>query len=715
MSCAGRHIVGAVVAAVITCTPALAGIAGLGDAVLGTRSGGTAAICSGGSTHGLGDITIGTRTAGAVPVFDTGDPETATWGSLTVAQSLTLNGTTVAAELWHVGNDATTSAWNGTGCNLAAIGGSSFNVDQTNPFEDVDGSLAVGFNTAGGDYYECATAGPGDSDSEDFAVEAVFYHKDFGSDYGIAYKKAGAVEGWALWWDTSIAYLTFEVEDAASNRIRVDYTAGLAEGWHHVLATFEQGGLGRLYLDGVSVSTANASSLGTVSTTQALGLGHRNGDVMDERILAFGFYNAGTSDWLDGDVSTDAATRFAEWVGAKLDTGGAPSTMTRASTAYLRTCDPDDNAITYHIVGDNWPRREVSCGYTWDDPTSSETTVASFLQEASATNIADFGNGLDDASWTKINSSTVTADQQNDPAGNATLDDIDGVSGSGEHGVSQAQTLTAASYVLSAAFKPGNQTFAYMDVSSIANVSAYWDSSDCQPDTVGSAATAYGFDLGDLCYLYLVYTGTAASHTHRLLCAEADGDKDYAGASGDCSYGWVGLVAASAPHSPVLTTSATDVTRSADALDYTVSFSSGPVTNVVDLSGPGSTAHFGSMYADADNRFNLFGTGTGDAKARFFGENATTNAVDITSTSDAFDETRHIVRMRWAADDAELYIDGSTEGTDTDTSGLDAPAISTLQVTGSVGAARADATVYRRTVYEASIAPGEQGTGDDTP
>jgi lysophospholipase L1-like esterase len=75
--------------------------------------------------------------------------------------------------------------------------------------------------------------------------------------------------------------------------------------------------------------------------------------------------------------------------------------------------------------------------------------------------------------------------------------------------------------------RAGTQSFAYLDVSTIANTFAYFDLTDCSVGTIGSNAKSattenYG---GGLCRIILHYTGTSAAHTHRVLCAEADGDK----------------------------------------------------------------------------------------------------------------------------------------------------------------------------------------------
>jgi hypothetical protein len=652
----------------------------------------------------------------ASPVFDTGDPATATWGPTdlaTLSTSITHNGQTVEADALYLAQNADSSTWTATvggGLSIAEDGASP-TLDASAPFSDV--TRAVDFSD--GDYYEADDSAEADNDDDDMIVEVVFKHVLDGASYGVASKKLTNTEGWDIWYDNSVNRLYFEFEDSFNNR-SVALFAAPAEGWVHFLVFFDEDGTKYIYINGLQADS-DTNDVGSISTTEPLQVGARRGGSLNMRgpIAEVGIWVADGA-WLSGtssEYAAIAAERFARISGTYLDTGGTPSTATRASSAWLRVCDPDTDTITYHLVGENWPRREVDCGYSnFSDPTASETTVASFIQEASVTNIVGFGTALDNPAWTKINSATVDANQQDDPAGNPTLDDIDGVTGSGEHGVSQAQTLTAASYVLSAVFKPGNQTFAYADVSSIANVSAYWDSSDCQPDTVGSAATAYGYDLGDLCYIHLVYTGTAASHTHRLLCAEADNDKDYAGAAGDCAYGWVGVAQAGAPHSPILTTSNANVTRSADALVYSPGLSAGPQTIVADFSTLVADYSL-TVYENSSNRHALLNSGV---NGNAIGLNGGTLHFNLNTGVAVFDGDRHIMRSRWAADDVSVYVDGSEEGTDSSTSGDTAPAASYVAIgQDQAGGNILSGSIYRARVYDQAIAPGEQGTGDDTP
>lgn len=656
---------------------------------------------------------IDTEPDGATPVFDTGDPETVTWGLLS---SPPVAGLTLVGE-WTTNSATQTTLYANTGPDLTAINGSQAVLTVQSPVVEPDGA----FNN---ESYGVATPHAADLGTSDFWLQILARRTTANTGYMFDTNDVAAGTDGFYIQHLSSAYRCSLRANLTLYQATVTGTPAL-DAWDVWFCIADR--------DGYMVASGGATSDGAVDvsagdgytlngTGMALG-GRRGGanlflgDIVHAQLYTCSGCLTVTG---AGSYATEReAVRLEVLAGYKVPTGGLPSTATRASDAYLRKTDPTTDNTTYHKVVSNIPRREIAVGYQWDDPTASATTTAGFLQEAAATNIVNFGDALDNAAWTKINSATVDADQQNDPAGNATLDDIDGVSGSGEHGVSQAQTLTAASWVLSGAFRPGNQSFAYADVSSIANVSAYWDSSDCQPDTVGSAATAYGYkvrDSDDLCYVYLVFTGTAASHTHRLLCAEADGDKDYAGAAGDCAWGWVGLVAADGPHSPVITTSATDVTRSADALLWAGSVAAGPQTIIWDGTIPFavSNGYLASVTGDADNRHVILET---TSYGRGFGENAASNVLDTSgSTTSIVDNAHTIVRSRWAADDGELYVDGSSEATDTNTSGLDPPAADEVTVGQTrTGTGHSGASTWRLRVFEGSIAPGEQGTGDDTP
>lgn len=663
---------------------------------------------------------------GAIPVFDTGDPETTTWGVPTTPpiagmtllfQALGSNVASGGTGTWTTSGSLATTL-TGTNDATPVLPGASL-VPDTDYFDP-----------AGNRYAAASAPGVALGTYDLVTVAMVRVSNDSTDIYLSNHNGTGgsARYGFEAFSQSSGAF-SCSAATASLADITDTNTSGLDEGTHALhVCILDRTSYMESYVNGtgtgspVDISAGDGENLHN-STDPLTLAGRASGaasSIEQEEGLSFvqiwGCDGCLTTTSGGGDYDAEMDELYARVNGSYLDVGSAPSTGTRASQAYLRVCDPVDNAIRYEYVGDDWPRRELSCGYTWDDPTSSETTVASFLQEPALTNLVDFGNLLDNAAWTKINSATVDANQQNDPAGEATLDDIDGVAASGEHGVSQAQTLTAASYVLSAVYKPGNQTFAYMDVSSIANVSAYWDSSDCQPDTVGSAATAYGYDLGDLCYLYLVYTGTAASHTHRLLCAEADGDKDYAGAAGDCSYGWVGIAAAPKPHSPVLTTSATNVARSTDVgITYALT---GPTTGtaIVDARAPpntrrlldisnGTTAERVNLVSSSAERLVALVRGTGGSAANG----------DITSTAGNWVYgTRYITRLTWAPDDLEMYIDGTTEGTDAsvgDPTGMDELTIGSATFANQP----ANDSIYRVRVYDSVIAPGAQGTGDDVP
>lgn len=656
---------------------------------------------------------------GAVPVFDTGDPETATWGVPTDAP---VAGMTLLFQA--VGSDVTsggTGTWattgslattlTGTGDATPTLGGASL-VPDTDYF-DPEGNL-----------YQAGSAPGVALGTMDLVTVALTRVPASGTAIYLSNHDGGAARaGVEAFSQANGSFSCSVASDSLSDT--TDIAASGLDAETHALhvCVIDRSAYMESYVNATGSGSPADISAGAGENlhngTDAFTLaGRATGGVGQQTGLSFvqvwGCDGCLTTTSGGGDYDTEMAELYAKVNGSHLGTGGTPTTATRASHAYLRVCDPTDNVVRYEYVGDNWPRREVSCGYTWDDPTNSETTIGSFFQESAVTNIADFGNLLDNAAWTTINAS-VDADQQDDPAGGATLDDIDG-SGTGEHGVSQAQTLTVAAYTFSSVFKPGNQTFAYMDVSSLTDVSAYFDSSDCQPDTTGANVTAaYGFDLGDLCYVHLIYTGTATSHTHRLLCAEADADKDYAGAAGDCAFGWVGIAQNDSVHSPVLTGDATDVARSADALRYNLPSTLGlPLTLLADIRvGPPGTGTFVMLHEDATppgDRVNIIRSSNNVVhQYRFGGSLNGPNAIAVAG--------RHILRAHHDGSSVYLAVDG-VEETPTALSATPPYALNYLCVghdcrTGATD--QSGAPIYRLRVYPASIATGEQGTGDDTP
>lgn len=70
------------------------------------------------------------------------------------------------------------------------------------------------------------------------------------------------------------------------------------------------------------------------------------------------------------------------------------------------------------------------------------------------------------------------------------------------------------------------------------------------------------------------------------------------------------------------------------------------------------------------------------------------------------DGARHFLRSVGDADDVTCYVDGVPAGTDTDTSGIAAPAAD--------GGDRPHASVWDVIVYEGAYALGAAGTGGDT-
>jgi hypothetical protein len=233
-----------------------------------------------------------------------------------------------------------------------------------------------------------------------------------------------------------------------------------------------------------------------------------------------------TTDW-----TAFAKQRTADFAGIHVeDANGVeyqPTTVTRANSEGCAIYDATAGSVLLFNLGAHMPCVANTTTTTAWGSSAGTRVEGYYATHASITNlVADIASDL--SLWTNVGS-TDTANQSAGLFGTTTLDSIVGDGIEGEHGVSTSETLTAARYTFSVAVRAGTQGFAYLDVSSIANVTGYVDLSTCAAGTVGSASTIetenYG---GGLCRIAISYTGTVAAHTHRVLCAEADGDKSSA-------------------------------------------------------------------------------------------------------------------------------------------------------------------------------------------
>ena len=213
------------------------------------------------------------------------------------------------------------------------------------------------------------------------------------------------------------------------------------------------------------------------------------------------------------------------------------------------------------------------------DPVSGEL---GYLAEPQRTNLLLRSEQFDNASWSKANmlafGAGSVADATTSPDGASSADLIVPTVASATHAVSQAATVTAASYSVSVFVKPAGYSKFGIREANVTGAYSTFDLTGSGSVIVSSASTATILAVGGGWYrLVMVYTGTAASHTfvlHVMDSSYASGSPHLYTWSGNGTSGvyiWGAQVElGSYPTSYMPTTTAT-VTRGADLLTHTLS------------------------------------------------------------------------------------------------------------------------------------------------
>lgn len=600
-------------------------------------------------------------------------------GSSEVSDSITFpSGNSVTASLFCSGEDADATDWDcDQGGTLTASG--TVTGPHLAPF--VDGTGAAG-GAHGGDYRSTVTLGGDDDvfivvafrsdDDSDATVGAFIGNSHSGARFNI-FEKA-ATDG-----------LSVLVSDGTNTASKDFMTGSVSRStWTVIGFAFDEDAASitdgcRIFNSGYTANDCFVT--GGSWPLSGLGSGtidvgsYGNGSGISQFDGLIGFVGVWKGDLWVGDTTNRSSMLDAYQEVYQRLTGIWPdssngtkisSVMTRSSSATIGITDTATDTRTLHNVCHNWIRVESWAG-SWGEVDGADATSFA-IGEIGSTNLCLQSADLS-TTWTTVGS-TIDVDQQTDAYGGSTLDDIDGT-GSGEHGVSQAITLSAVGHTFSTWWTPGNQTFAYLDVSSIANVSAYFDSTDCQPDTVGSAATALGEVWGpNLCRISISFTGTVASHTARALCAESDGDKDFTGAAGDCAFGMAQMEAQSFSTSYVATTTGT-VARAGDTLRWPSAGNAplGSVTIQYDVLFPSvaNENHYwvGVNDSTSNNRILVFPSSSG---VTAWSNSGGPNQGSLACADDVTDGAAHTIRVTHADDDFNMYIDADTAPCSTDTS-----------------------------------------------
>jgi hypothetical protein len=268
---------------------------------------------------------------------------------------------------------------------------------------------------------------------------------------------------------------------------------------------------------------------------------------------------AGPAEW-----ATIAKSRFAALMGGPTVAQGSavPDVMARSTPAYVDKWEASGTRRIYY-VGASWPSlhsRKDSAG----------RVAIGVAPDLARTNLALQSQALN-TTWTKVALTSITNDSGVGPDGTAVLDGIIGDATDAFHGVSQAITLTAVTYCLSAWFRAGNKSWAYIDDTTVASATGYFNLATGVVGTKGAGAGTIGIEDwgGGLYRCWITVLGTAAAHTIRFGAAHADTDNDFAGDASTINthIGCINVTAAEAPTAYVPTTTAA-YTRTAETLRW---------------------------------------------------------------------------------------------------------------------------------------------------
>jgi hypothetical protein len=436
----------------------------------------------------------------------------------------------------------------------------------------------------------------------------------------------------------------------------------------------KRGTNGRAYVDGVYTSSSTGScATGDFDRTAGVAKIGAYGDsgthsaVWTEGVAFVRVYKAGCTSCLGTSADADAAakTQFAQLAGVRADVAAGdplPSTSSRTTVATVDIDRDGDGVRRVVTVGPNWPRLSVR-------PDSGGALHTGYLAEPQSTNLAVQSQAFG-TTWAQIDAGDSAVDGTAAPDETLSGDGVVADATDGQHGVTQAITITAAAYTLSVWAKAGTQGHVYLSDDTVATADAYFDLDPCAAGTVGAGATAAAASYGSgWCRVSITYTGTAASHTHRLGCAAADADNTFAGdgASAACSL-WGAQVEAKPLATSYIATTTASVTRNVDDLRYDAAGNATVATGTLevaavmpdfDQAADAAWAWIGNTAADTNYVAHI--ATSADAPQSMGAEAGA--EWSITGTGDVSDGDLHTIRTVWTTDDARLFVDGAAAGT----------------------------------------------------
>ncbi|NIU03756.1 MAG: hypothetical protein GWN29_04870 [Gammaproteobacteria bacterium] len=597
----------------------------------------------------------------AKPLIEIGGSDSG--GAAALAQSLTINGTTVAPTFWYQGENASASGWTATvGDDLTAAGsGGTFGDDVPMPT-----AAGKAFNGDGSRYFSASDTALGSMTTEDFVVEGIICQNTgsngrFASTFTTGY-------GWAFY-NNANDKLAMYIYSAGGGQNIQTAAASVSPGiWYHFMAFASRSttGFGQAFLNGTASGAAvDLSSVTDISNSQPLTLGaDADGTNAADRPIAFvALWKR--ANWLDTHLqATIAQQRFATLTGVASTRYGYPThTDLRSTVAHMEKQASTDGQRIF-AVGPRWPRIETV-------PDAVLRYSSGYRSELAATNKLVNTHAPDGASWTQTRC-TVGDDDVNGPT---RFQDAHSVSEDGTatatHVVTQAVNVTADTYLVSVCAKASNRAWFRLSLSSPTDgdESVYFDL------VGGVIGTTTGTVRQGIRYLgqgwhHCWFTrthATAEAGTFSIDLADADGSNSFSGASQESILIW-GPMVVQDKGSPVtyVESGAAATERTADVLEYTslaLPVASTMVCDILsDTSGAAAVRAYVSRNADAaTNRSLLWTNGSEESLVTSITGGAT--VANITATTSLVNRLWRELRATIATDNVKLYVDGTLEGT----------------------------------------------------
>lgn len=584
--------------------------------------------------------------------------------------SLTINGVTVEPSFRYRGGDADATDWDAWtyGETLALQAGTAPTYDADTPLLGAN-DAAADFNAGG--FYKAAGTSTGNITTGDIVFEAVIRATASTSSYALGKRSSiSPNEGYHFYMSANAAALFIDAGASTATMVTGTLVTGA---WYHVFGCInrdENSTSGaQLYINGAASGSGVNASASSATLTNAnnlvIGADPFGANPFDERVAYTALYTYAGLIAAGAGGQTECASvakdRFARLTAMhpRIARGTAvPTVMTRSTANTLRKCT--SNVQTLFTVGANWPRVERLCDGT-----------VGYLSEPALSNLALQSEDVA-TSWTEADAGdTQSLNAAAGLDGTTTADGNIADATDGDHGFSQAVTLTAATYTLSTFAKAGNKTWAYLSDDTVANATGYFNLSTCAAGTKGAgAAEIFVRDYGNgWCRIGISFTGTVAAHTVKVLSADADADKTVTGDAATVNtYLWGSQVELFATITSYIRTTTASVSRSADTLTYAPSGNAPAVTTTGSIVCAGVVPNFNNaanptmmrLYVDASNSIALTQSSTDGPMMYSLSGGA---ALSTTGTGDASNGTVQTWASTWGGGNSYVYTDGVQVGT----------------------------------------------------